>query len=357
MAGPTIYDVAAAAGVSIKSVSRVLNNEPNVTEKLRGKVEQAVAALGYRRSLSARGLAGTSSSVIVALVDAGLTIEHWRSGVGNDYLSRLELGVLIELRTVDFHLMVELVDYADPDLRRNLAALLASIRPEGVLLTPPASDSADVLDVLDESRVAYARIGAQRDLGRGVLVSMDERQAAFEMTEHLIGLGHRRIGFIGGPPAFAASRLRLAGFRAAMAAHGLEVADAAVAEGDFTFGAGVAGVARLLDAPSPPTAVFGACDDTALGAVRGAAARGLRVPQDLSVVGFDDAPSAMFSLPALTTVRQPVAEMAAAAVRRLTPPLRSRLEPDEAESPVVVPYRIVLRDSAAAPGDAGPRAA
>lgn len=349
MSGPTIYDVAAAAGVSIKSVSRVLNDEPNVSAKLRAKVDQAVKALGYRRSLSARGLAGSSSSVITALVDAGLTIEHWKSGVGNDYLSRLELGVLIELRQVDYHLMVELVDYESPTLRRDLTSLLASIRPEGVLLTPPNSDVSLVLDVLDEAGVAYARLGAQSELHRGVLVSMDERRAAYEMTEHLIGLGHRRIGFIGGPAAYPASRLRLEGFRAAMRAHGLEVPDDAVADGDFTFSAGVQGVARLLDSQARPTAIFGASDDTALGALRGAAARGLQVPHDLSIAGFDDAPSAMLSFPALTTVRQPVAEMAAAAVRRLTPPLRARLDSAEVEWPVVVPHRLIVRDSTATP--------
>ena len=352
MAGSTIYDVAAAAGVSIKSVSRVLNGEPNVSESLKVRVGKAVEDLGYRRSLSARGLAGSSSSVIAALIDAGMTIQHWRSGSGNDYLSRLELGVLMELREVDYHLMVEMVDYASPTLRRDLSALLSSIRPEGVLLTPPNSDLSVVLDILDASGVAYARIGAEHELDRGILVSMDERQAAYEMTEHLIGLGHRRIGFIGGPPVYSASRLRLEGFKAAMAAHGLDIPDTAVAEGDFTFAAGVAGIGRLLDGDSGLTAVFGSCDDTALGAMQGAVARGLKVPDDLSVAGFDDSPSAMFSTPTLTTIRQPVAEMAAAAAQRLTPPLRAQLERTSHGDPVLVPYRLLVRGSTAPPGRA-----
>ncbi|CAL1692662.1 Catabolite control protein A [Brevundimonas subvibrioides] len=349
MAGSTIYDVAAAASVSIKSVSRVLNGEPNVSEALKARVGKAVEELGYRRSLSARGLAGSSSSVIAALVDAGMTIEHWRSGSGNDYLSRLELGVLMELRQVDYHLMVEMVDYASPTLSRDLAALLSSIRPEGVLLTPPNSDLTVVLDVLDASGVAYARLGAEHELDRGTLVSMDERQAARDMTEHLIALGHRRIGFIGGPAVYSASRLRLEGFMAAMQAHGLEVPDDCLAEGDFTFAAGVAGVKRLLGAERAPTAIFGACDDMALGAIQGAVALGVRVPDDLSVAGFDDSPSAMFSNPTLTTIRQPVAEMAAAAVQRLTPPLRARLSQEDRTAAVVVPYRLVARASTAAP--------
>lgn len=349
MAGSTIYDVAAAAGVSIKSVSRVLNGEANVSETLRTKVNTAVEALGYRRSLSARGLAGSSSSVIIALVDAELTIEHWQSGSGNDYLSRLELGILMELRQVDYHLMVELVDHKSPNLRRDLSSLLSSIRPEGVLLTPPNSDHPVVLDVLDEAGISYARIGAEQDLDRGILVSMDERQAAFDMTEHLIGLGHRKIGFIAGPADYSASRLRLQGFREAMAAHDLPVPAGAMAEGDFTYGCGVSGIACLLDAIPDLSAVFGCSDDTALGALQGATERGLRIPRDLSVAGFDDSPSAMFSVPALTTIRQPVAEMAAAAARQLTPPLRARPENQQSARPIIVPYRLMVRASTSAP--------
>lgn len=137
MAGATIYDVAARAGVSIKTVSRVVNREANVSPALRQKVEDAVAALGYRRSLSARALAGSNSTIIAALVDAELTIEHWKSGRGNDYLSRLELGALMECRRAEYHLMVELVDHGAATLERDMLALLGSIRPAGVLLTPP----------------------------------------------------------------------------------------------------------------------------------------------------------------------------------------------------------------------------
>ncbi|CAN5149143.1 LacI family DNA-binding transcriptional regulator [soil metagenome] len=349
MAGATIYDVAAAAGVSIKTVSRVVNGEPNVSPGLKARVDKAVADLGYRRSLSARSLAGASSSIIAALADAELTIEHWRSGRGNDYLSRLELGALMELRQADYHLMVELVDHASPTLKRDLSALLASIRPEGVLLTPPNSDHAVVLDVLDAAGVAYARIGSERDLHRGINVAMDERRAAQDMTEHLIGLGHRRIGFVTGPAAYSASQKRLQGFRDALLAQGLEPVDGAIAEGDFTFASGVAAADRILDQAPGVTAIFGSNDDTALGVLQAARARGLKTPEDLSVAGFDDTPSAMFSSPALTTIRQPVAEMAAAAARRLTPVLRADLPEEPSGNVVMVPYSLVVRASTGPP--------
>lgn len=349
MAGATIYDVAAAAGVSIKTVSRVVNSEPNVSPALKARVDKAVADLGYRRSLSARSLAGAASSIIAALVDAELTIEHWRSGRGNDYLSRLELGALMEVRQADYHLMVELVDHASPTLKRDLSALLASIRPEGVLLTPPNSDHPVVLDTLDAAGVSYARIGSERDLHRGVNVAMDERLAAREMTEHLIALGHRRIGFITGPVAYAASQRRLQGFRDAMANQGVEVVEEAIAEGDFTFPSGVAGADQILDRFPSVTAIFASNDDTALGVLQAARARGLQTPDDLSVAGFDDTPSAMFSTPSLTTIRQPVAEMAAAAARRLTPALRAGLPDETPGKVVIIPYSLIIRASTGAP--------
>lgn len=342
MAGATIYDVAARAGVSIKTVSRVVNREANVSRAMRERVEEAVVALGYRRSLSARALAGSNSTIIAALVDAGLTIKHWKSGRGNDYLSRLELGALMECRRAEYHLMVELVDHGSATLERDMLALLGSIRPAGVLLTPPNSDHSLVLDILDAAGVAYARISPEKDLGRGVAVRMDERQAAFDMTRHLIGLGHRRIAHVSGPAAYAASRLRREGYEQALRQAGIAQHAALLVEGDFTFASGIAG-AEILLSGERPTAIFAANDDMALGVLQGAAAAGLSVPQDLSVAGFDDTPSALFSTPPLTTIRQPVAEMAAEATRRLVPPV-NRLEPEE-DSIVTVPYELVVRGS------------
>lgn len=128
----TIYDVAALAGVSIKSVSRVLNREPNVSATLQAKVQAAVESLDYRPNLSARTLAGASSYLIAAFVDAELTLEHWRSGRGNDYLSRLEFGALVECRKAGYRLLVELVDYGSPSLEARLVSLLRALRSRTV---------------------------------------------------------------------------------------------------------------------------------------------------------------------------------------------------------------------------------
>lgn len=344
----TIYDVAAKAGVSIKSVSRVLNNEPNVSSVLRAKVEEAASSLGYRRSLSARSLAGASSSLIAVLVDADLTIEHWKSGRGSDYLGRLEFGALMQARQVDYHLMVELVDHNSPDLERDLMALLNSIRPEGVILTPPNSDNAMVMDVLDATGTPYARLGPEAAFDRGYCIEMDERRAAYEMTRHLIDLGHSRIGFVTGPIAYGASRRRLAGYQDAMAEAGLEIKAQWVVEGDFTFKSGTVAIDRLHQVAPEITAVFASNDDTALGVLQGAARLGLSVPADLSIAGFDDSPGAGFSTPDLTTIRQPVAEMAAAAAQRLIPPLRRLLKEDLSER-VIVAHDLIARQSTSRP--------
>jgi LacI family transcriptional regulator len=336
----TIYDVAARAGVSIKSVSRVLNRGPNVSPALEAKVRAAVDELDYRPSLSARTLAGASSYLIAAFVDADLTLEHWRSGRGNDYLSRLEYGALVECRRADHHLLVELVDYGSPSLETRLLSLLRSLRPDGVLLTPPNSDDPRVMDVLERNGTPFVRLGAETEPGRGMRVFMDDRQAAADMTEHLIAAGHRRIGFVSGPASHAASRARRDGFQSAMADHGLEVTADLLVEGDFTFEAGRRAGGTLLGGRQRPTAVFASNDDMALGVLNAAAALGIAAPEGVAVCGFDDTPSAMLSTPPLTTIRHPVTEMAAMATRLLLPGTRG--VPGQAE---LVGYTLVTRAS------------
>ncbi|PZU72272.1 MAG: LacI family transcriptional regulator [Brevundimonas sp.] len=339
----TIYDVAALAGVSIKSVSRVLNREPNVSAALQAKVQAAVESLDYRPNLSARTLAGASSYLIAAFVDAELTLEHWRSGRGNDYLSRLEFGALVECRKAGYHLLVELVDYGSPSLEARLVSLLRALRPDGVLLTPPNSDDPLVLDILERAGTPFVRLGAEQDLGRGMRVFMDDRQAAADMTTHLIALGHRRIALVAGPAAYAASQARREGFLAALAEHDLTVEPDLLIEGDFTFESGRRAGETLLKRPNRPTAIFASNDDMALGVLNAAAALGVAVPGGVSVCGFDDTPSSMLSTPPLTTIRQPVAEMAATATRMLLAGARGQKV--EAEQ---VPYALVERLSARA---------
>ncbi|PHY17607.1 LacI family DNA-binding transcriptional regulator [Caulobacter sp. BP25] len=348
MASVTIYDVAARAGVSIKTVSRVMNKEPNVRPAMRDRVLQAAGELGYSPNLSARSLAGSRSFVIAVFVDAALTIDHWRSERGADYLSRIQLGATLECREAGYHLLIELIDHEGPQVRQEVAALLAALKPDGVILTPPSSDNPVVLELLDKAGTPYVRLGPERAEGLGPRVHMDDVAAAREMTEHLIGLGHRRIGFIVGEPRYGASQARREGYLLAMKAHGLPVSEGLVRQGDFTFQSGVAEAKALLALPDRPTAIFASNDDMALGCVASIAEAGLMTPGDISVAGFDDSSSARFSRPQLTTVRQPVAEMSSVAAKLLIAQARTN-EPAERPEDILLPFELIHRASTAPP--------
>jgi LacI family transcriptional regulator len=350
MASVTIYDVAARAQVSIKTVSRVMNNEPNVRPAMRERVLDAAGALGYAPNLSARSLAGSRSFVIAVFVDAPLTIDHWRSERGADYLSRIQLGATLECREAGYHLLVELIDHDGPQVRQEVGALLAALKPDGVILTPPSCDNAVVLELLDKAGTPYVRLGPEKAEGLGPRVYMDDVAAAREMTEHLAELGHRRIGFITGDKRHGASHARREGYVAAMQARGLAPSPAWIREGDFTFESGHEGAKALLALPDRPTAIFASSDEMALGALAAVAEAGLAAPADISVAGFDDSPVARLSRPQLTTIRQPLVEMSTLATRMLINGV-ARNGGTEPRPPrdKLLPFGLIQRASTAAP--------
>lgn len=349
MASVTIYDVAARAGVSIKTVSRVMNKEPNVRPAMRDRVLEAASALDYSPNLSARSLAGSRSFVIAVFVDAALTIDHWKSERGADYLSRIQLGATLQCRDAGYHLLIELIDHDAPRVRQEVAALLAALKPDGVILTPPSSDNETVLGLLDKAGTPYVRLGPERPEGLGPRVHMDDFAAAREMTQHLAGLGHRRIGFIVGEPRYGASQARRAGYLDAMKQLNLPVTDSWVRQGDFTFQSGLEQAKALLSLPDRPTAIFASNDDMALGCLTAAAEAGLMVPGEISIAGFDDSPSARFSRPQLTTVRQPVVEMASLATRLLiSGEIKGSSSQDEPLD-ALLPFELIHRASTAPP--------
>ena len=349
MASVTIYDVAARAGVSIKTVSRVMNNEPNVRPAMRERVLEAAGALDYSPNLSARSLAGSRSFVIAVFVDATLTLDHWRSERGADYLSRIQLGATLQCRDAGYHLLIELIDHDAPRVRQEVAALLAALQPDGVILTPPSCDNETVLDLLDKAGTPYVRLGPQQAEGGGPQVQMDDFAAARDMTQHLASLGHRRIGFIVGEPRYGASHARRDGFLEAMQDLGLPVAPSWVRQGDFTFQSGVEQAKALLALPDRPTAIFASSDEMALGCLAAAAELGVMVPGEVSVAGFDDSPSARFSRPQLTTVRQPVAEMASLATRLLITRDPKELAARSQPLNQLLPFELIHRASTAPP--------
>jgi LacI family transcriptional regulator len=339
-AAATITDVAEQSGVSIKTVSRVINHESGVHPATREHVLKVVAALKYRPKLSARSLAGARSFLI------GLLYYDPSAAFVGD----VQQGATLRCREAGYHLVVESLHNDAPDLAQQVARMVSALQPDGMILTPPLCDNPAVLKALRENQTPCVLMSPARDVKGMPSVRMDDTKAAEEMTTLLIGLGHERIAFINGPPDQAASGLRYQGYVRAMLSHGLAVDPAYVCSGDFVFQSGVDAAQLLLGRRVRPTAVFAANDDMALGVLAAAKRLGLAVPSELAIAGFDDSPAARLVWPALTTVRQPKNEMARVAVEMLIAANRSDA-PAVTEDKLhrVLPHELVVRDSTSSP--------
>jgi LacI family transcriptional regulator len=340
---PTIIDVAREAGVSIKTVSRVLNRERGVHDRTREQVLAVVARLKYRPKQSARSLAGARSFLIGLL--------YYDPSAA--FVAGVQKGAAVRCREEGRHLVVESLDDHAPDIEAQVDRMVAALRPDGMILTPPLCDNPQVLKALADSGTPAVLISPGAHDPSLACVRMDDVRAAEQVTELLIGLGHERIAFVKGHPDQIASRLRYEGFCRAMRTHGLAVDPGLVYQGEFSFDSGVRGAQELLARPVRPTAVFASNDDMALGVLSTAQRLGLSIPADLSIAGFDDSPSASLVWPPLTTVRQPIEDMARVAVDLL---VDSTAEAGEGTSvDLVLRHELVVRGSTAAPAGGGRR--
>lgn len=302
----TIRDVALRAGVSVKTVSRVLNEHESVRGKTRERVRQAMQLLGYQPNVAARHLRAQGSYSV------GVLMGDPSSG----YQSRFHHALLSACMETGRHLAVELFEEPDRGWQDRIAAYLAGSGVREMILLPPLCDFAPLKQVLREHGVRCVLISPSSPDPLSPAVEMDDRAAAREIVEHLFNLGHERIGHIAGHPDHAASILRRNGYFEAYAARGLgRPGPDLMAAGDFRFKSGLDAAKALLDAPKPPTAIFAANDEMAAATLMEAQRRGLRIPTDLSVVGFDDAPIASAIWPTLTTIRQPFEEMSLRAMQ------------------------------------------
>ena len=334
----TIQEVADLAQVSPKTVSRVINNEPRVRSDTRKRILEAIEKLNYRPNLNARGLASNRSFLI------GL----FCSGPG-DFLSVFQAGAIERCRESSLHLMVEPLGLHSPLIEKQIDTLLGQLRLEGVILLPPLSDHTLVLTKLQDAGIPVVRIAPKKNLSTSPSVGIDDYAAARQLTAHLLSLGHRRIGFMLGRPDHGATEQRYLGFIDEMRAHQVPVDMSLVQTGNFEFADGLVCAERMLRSASPPTAIFASNDDMAAAAISMARKFGLTLPGQLSVTGFDDAPVATMIWPELTTIRQPVAEMA-----RIAADLIIRHEPRRNDWPERIPrhlldYEFVVRNSTARP--------
>jgi len=327
----TISDVARLAGVSMKTVSRVLNNEKYVSKDKKEKVLAVAAQLNYRPSLQARGLAGNRSYMIGLFVD----------DPSGDYISKVQRGILRRCEEAGCYLVVDVLRERGNDAK--LRQILNSIRFDGVVLSSPVCDDVAVLDALRERKVPTVRIGPGVDASDMAQIEIDDYKAAFEATEYLIKLGHTRIGFVKGDPNHGCSLDREQGYSKAMRAHGITVSNDLVAPGMFSYDSGYAAAETLLKRDAPPTAIFASNDEMAAGVVACAQSLGLRVPADLSVMGFDDDFLSTIMSPAITTVRQPIEDMAASAVDLI---LEAKGKSAALEDKTVIfDYELIIRKS------------
>jgi LacI family transcriptional regulator len=294
MSAPTISDVSRLAGVSIKTVSRVLNKERYVGAATRARVETAIAALQFRPRTAARALAGGRSHQIGLLCDNPSPF----------YVHQMQLGVRDRCAQAGVRMIAQPYDRRGAGVLDEVEELIQTTGVDGLILTPPVSDDPAVLDRLATRGVPFVRVSPGVGLDLSASVRIDNFAAAQAVSRHLRDLGHGRIGFVGGDPSFAASAQRLAGFVATMGK------DAALLrDGDFSFAAGARVGAELLGLPEPPTAIFAANDEMAAGVLSAAHRLGVAVPGRLSVAGFGDDAVASVVWPPLTTVRQPTREL------------------------------------------------
>ena len=302
-----IRDVAALAGVAVKTVSRVLNGHPYVSAPMREKVEKAMQELDFRPSIAARILSGSKSNQIALIYD-----NH-----SPYYMFQIQTGCWDYCKANGIRLIAQPVDVTDPAVGEQVRGLVSETHVDGIVLSSPVTDCVGVLQALDALDMPFVRISPGTNHALTSSVFMDDAQAADDMTTHLVNTGHRRIGFIKGHPNHMASDDRLFGYRRALDRAGIAFEPQLVMSGAFDFESGLAAAAVLLDLPHPPTAIFASNDDMAAGVLAEAHGRGLSLPDDLSVAGFDDTTLARTVWPALTTIHQPMAELARTATEIL----------------------------------------
>lgn len=329
--GVTIKDVARASGVSYATVSRVLSGYEFVSETARTRVMKAVADLGYVANLQARSLKGGRSQIIGLLVP----------NLDNGYVGTITQGIDQELARANYDLMLY-TSHRRPGKESFYVNAIVNGLTDGLLLVAPLIPAA-YLNELREHNYPYVLIDQTDDSENSSVVESTNWQGAYDATHYLTQLGHTRIAFIKGSTAVRSATDRLQGYKAALADSGIPVLEELVIDGDFQQQTGYKSAKRLLQSLQPlPTAIFAANDLAAFGAMDAARECGLSIPDDISIIGFDDIPQASFVYPKLTTVRQPLEQMGQVAVKILLERIEDQSRPPQQ---VTLATQLVIRDS------------
>jgi LacI family transcriptional regulator len=331
-----IHDVAELAGVSMKTVSRVLNREPNVADKTRERVLEASRELRYTPSLAARGLA-TSKNYLLALLYDNVT---------PSYVLKVQQGATRICQEAGYHLIVHPMRGSIEITQEEAVAALERLPVDGVILTSPLSDNPAILAALAQLKIRFTTLGASTETAPQQVIGIDNRKAAEDMTAFLIKSGHQDIGFVKGHKNHLSSQLRFDGFKAAMDSHGLKLRHEWIVQGDYSYTSGEVAARHIFSKSSRPTAIFASNDDMAAGVMAIAGHMGISVPDELSIGGFDDSSIASIVWPRLSTIRQPVKEMGERAADMLIVPLRQAAKKTGDVMPCVsYSHHLVIRES------------
>lgn len=333
----TIFDVAAEAGVSYSTVSRAMNDDPHIKDETKAKIREVMERLGYQANFHARKLAGIRSRVI------GVMVPDF--GSGNSYLSEILQGIDAELQVAGYDMVLYTAHRQEAKEASYIGQVTGGLS-DGVLLVLPHFFR-NYFEDFTRRNFPFVMIDHCEKSASYPSVSAANWQGAFHATEYLIHLGHTRIGFITGWREMACVVDRLAGHQEALKMNHLPIDPQLVVEGTFHQVDGFNGARRLLELENPPTAIFATNDMMAIGAMDGIRSHGLRIPEDVSVIGFDDVPQANFAHPALTTVRQPLQQMGRVATQML---LELLTNPAYTGQKIELPTELIVRDSCCAPG-------
>jgi len=303
---PTINDVARMAGVSKRTVSRVINNSEMVNADTRRKVEEIISQLNFAPNAQARGLAARKSYLLGLIYDMPTL-----------FINDIQKGILSVCGDAGYELVVHPCESGSEQLISDVRRFVRRTKVDGVIILPPVSQLDELAEALDEMGCRNVRFTSNLADDPWKLVVTNYVPAITDMTDHIVGLGHRRIGFVSGPKGNIPSTMRQEAFEKALSSHGLELADQMIVEGAFTYESGIEAATELLSLENRPTAVFAANDEMAFGVMNVAARLDLKIPEDLSVVGFDGTVFATFVIPALSTIRRPAAEMSRLGTQKL----------------------------------------